>query len=192
MFIGILFCNINTMIFLIAFLAILIAADLFKRHLLSNPIVYAITMLIIPFALFVAVATPVFVLSEKDLSSAILHFALGILLLALAAVIYVRGHIIPVNKSAIISKYGENVSFYASKRLIVTGSAVSVVYGILFVTQLGWCGIILENFFGNNVVSIIQALLFWVLLMFVPFLRYRPPTPFGALILWPEKAILSH
>ncbi|MBQ3162332.1 MAG: hypothetical protein IJC04_09445 [Oscillospiraceae bacterium] len=171
MLVSLMFCNINTLIFLIAFLAVLLIADLFKRHLLSNPIVYAITMLMVPLALLVAVATPVWALVEKTFLEAILYFALGILLLVLAAVIYIRGHIVPVNKSAVIRKHDGNVSYYAAKRLIVTGSAISVVYGILLIVQSGWLGSVFVSIFGSDIVSIFQAAIFWLLLMLIPFIN---------------------
>ncbi|MBQ5318685.1 MAG: hypothetical protein J6K17_06295 [Oscillospiraceae bacterium] len=168
MFLGLMFCNIGTMIFLIAFLAVLLVADLFKRHLLSNPIVYAITMLVVPLAFLVAVATPVFALVEKTFLETILYFVLGILLLVLAAVIYIRGHIVPVNKSAVITKHDGNVSYYAAKRLIVTGSAISAVYGILLIVQSSWLSSVFVSFFGSDIVSIFQAVIFWLLSMLVP------------------------
>ncbi|MCM1329235.1 MAG: hypothetical protein NC253_07310 [Ruminococcus sp.] len=112
-------------------------ADLFKRHLLSNTVIYWITMLLAPFAAVTAIVTPISdFLNRLDDEEAhwgqiILTFIGGAALLVLTAVVYVRGHISPLPKDT--EQYGENRKIVAASRLIKVGLVGTVIYLIPFV-----------------------------------------------------------
>lgn len=126
----------TVLLLIYAFLAV---ADLFKRHLLSNTVVYWITMLLAPFAAVTSVAVPVNVLiaafndEGTGWAKAILTFIGGAALLLLAAVVYVRGHISPLKKDS--EEYGINKKYFAAKRLIKAGYAGSLVYAVPFIVM---------------------------------------------------------
>lgn len=114
-------------------------ADLFKRHLLSNVVVYWITMLLAPFAAAAAVAVPVIELlaalsndeEQVNWGKIILLFIGGGALLLLVAAVYIRGHIAPLNKAS--EKYGNNKKYFAAKRLIKVGYAGMLLYAVPFI-----------------------------------------------------------
>lgn len=112
----------------------LAVADLFKRHLLSNPVVYWATMLIAPFAALTAIIAPIIKLLDElgnektNWGKIILLFIGGAALLLLAAVVYIRGHIAPIDKAS--EKYESNKNYFAAKRLISVGMAGNILYGI--------------------------------------------------------------
>ncbi|MCM1023099.1 MAG: hypothetical protein NC395_03475 [Prevotella sp.] len=119
-------------------------ADLFKRHLLSNTVIYWITMLLAPFAAAAAVIAPVseFLNGADDngfhWGRTILIFILGAALLVLTAVIYIRGHIAPLPKNSepnTSEQYGENRQISAAARLIKVGLVGTVIYLIPFVNM---------------------------------------------------------
>ena len=113
----------------------LVIADLFRRHLLSGGKVYTITMLLVPIAALVAIGTPIFPLLEagvndgKGLFKALVILAGSVLLFLLAAVIYIRGHIAPIDKT--LDKYEGQQKLFAMKRLIKVGYAGTAVYGLM-------------------------------------------------------------
>ncbi len=113
------------MTLLIIFYAAVVAADLFKRRLLSKPGMYEVTMLLSPFAALTAVGTPIAAAFTKGIASALLTLVFGAVLMILAAAVYIRGHIVPADKSA--------GRFSAAKRLIVVGAVGTAVYGVLTV-----------------------------------------------------------
>ncbi|MCH5349180.1 MAG: hypothetical protein J1E40_07645 [Oscillospiraceae bacterium] len=125
------------MAFLLLVFSALVIADLFRRHLLSNGAVYTITMLIAPIAALVAIGTPIFPLLEagvndgKGLFKALVILAGSVLLFLLAAVIYVRGHIAPIDKTLDI--YGDQQKLFAMKRLIKVGYTGTAVYGLMMI-----------------------------------------------------------
>ena len=112
----------------------LAAADLFKRHLLSNPVVYWATILLAPVAALTAIIVPITELLNKlgnektSWGKIILAFIGGAALLLLAAVVYIRGHIAPIDKAS--EKYESNKNYFAAKRLISVGIAGNILYGI--------------------------------------------------------------
>ena len=122
---------------LLAFYTVLAVADLFKRHLLSNTFVYWITMLLAPFAAMTSIAVPVNALisilneEETNWGKIVLTCIGGAALLLIAAVVYVRGHIAPLNK--VSEKYGDNKKYFAAKRLIKVGCTGSLIYAVPFI-----------------------------------------------------------
>ncbi|MDE5859471.1 MAG: hypothetical protein K2H23_03655, partial [Oscillospiraceae bacterium] len=55
----------------------------------------------------------------------------GAALLLIAAVVYVRGHIAPINKAS--ENYVNNKSYFAAKRLIKVGCTGSLIYAVPFI-----------------------------------------------------------
>ena len=115
-----------------------VIADLFKRHFLSRGAVYTITMLLAPIASLVAVGTPAVPLlgvwasdGNKGLFRALVILAGSVLLFLLSAVIYIRGHIAPIDKTA--DKYGDQQKLFAVRRLIKVGYAGTLLYGLIMI-----------------------------------------------------------
>lgn len=127
------------MTILLLIYAVLAIADLFKRHLLSNTVIYWITMLLAPLAAASAVAAPIAELlsetsNEKmNWGKIILFFIGGAALLLLAAAVYIRGHIAPLNKAS--ENYGNNKKYFAAKRLIKVGCAGTLIYAVPFIVM---------------------------------------------------------
>ncbi len=157
-----LFSHPAIMLVLLAFYAGFAVADLFKRHLLSKPGIFEATMLLVPIAALTAIGTPIFSLLTKGIGTVILLFIGGTALLLLAAAVYIRGHIIPVDKSA--------GSYAASKRLIYLGTAGTAVYGVLTIVQIIEL-LSLFNSMGKTVIENIQLLLVLLVLLFVPIIN---------------------
>ena len=128
---AILFWKGTPIILLCTMLGLLIA-DLFKRHLLSKPAVYTITMLAAPVAIISAVSVPILMFIDNETSffvNAIIYGNIGIALLIVSAAIYIRGHVKPVIK-ADFADDAERYKLCASKRLISVGIAGNILYGI--------------------------------------------------------------
>ncbi len=154
--------NFPVMLVLFAIMVISAVADLFKRHLLSSRIVYTITMLVAPFSALVSVITPISILVHKQNASAIPALLIGSVLFLLTSVIYIRGHIAPIDKNAVADKYSEKLYYCASKRLIAIGSVGTALYGLFFVIQAVYCAQMLN--FVN-----IASLIFMIILLFIPY-----------------------
>lgn len=122
----------KVMTFFLVFLLAFAFADLFKRHLLSNAVVYTATMLVIPIAALTAVGTPIAALiNDVTVVKEILLIIESIALLAVCLTVYIRGHISPVDKT--LEKYSGGIRFYAARRLISVGIAGNLLYGLLFI-----------------------------------------------------------
>lgn len=147
------------MLVLLAVYAGFAAADLFKRHLLSNKGIYEVTMLLAPIAALTAIGTPILSLFTRSIGTTALLFIGGTALLLLAAAVYIRGHIVPVDKSA--GRYA------ASKRLIYFGTAGTAVYGVLIILQIMEL-LTLFNSMGKTVIESIQLLVVLVICLFIP------------------------
>lgn len=156
------FSHLSIMIVLFVIYAVLVFADLFKRHLLSKPGIYEVTMLLAPIAALTAVGTPILSLFTKGIGAAVLIFIGGAALLILAAAVYIRGHIIPVDKLA--------GNYAASKRLIYLGTAGTAVYGIIMIWQIIEL-LTLFNSMGNTVIESIHLLIVLLILLFVPIIN---------------------
>lgn len=93
--------SVKNMWILLAVLLVLCIADLFKRHLLSNTAVYSVTMLLVPLSLAAAVAAFFASLGGTSIGKIIFSIIGCLALLAVAATVYVRGNIFPVDKNKI-------------------------------------------------------------------------------------------
>ena len=119
---------------LFAVLLVLCFADLFKRHLLSNTAVYAVTMLLVPLSIVAAVGALLVSLGGTSIVKIIFAILGCIGLFAVAATVYVRGNIFPVDKNRIErSPYLDTVALYSARKLIAVGMAGNVIYGILLI-----------------------------------------------------------
>ena len=115
-------------LFLVIFLAAAVA-DLFKRHLLSNAVVYTASMLFIPAAALSAVGAPIFALMDDvTVGKEILLIAESLALLAVCLTLYIRGHVSPIDKTS--EKYSGRIGLYSAKRLISVGISGNILYGI--------------------------------------------------------------
>lgn len=155
--------------------SVLVFADLFKRHLLSNTVIYWATMLLAPLAAVTAVSVPAaellieFSNEEMRWGKIILLFFGGAALLLLTAVIYIRGHIVPLNKNS--EKYGDNKKYFAAKRLIKVGYAGTLIYiapfivmsyeiiSLIFAGASAFANIIEEDGLGTAVLWLLALLL---------------------------------
>ncbi len=152
---AVLFWKGTPIIFLCVMLGLLIA-DLFKRHLLSKPAVYAVSMLVVPLAAVSAVGAPIVSVigSESGKSfwvNLIVFGNISLALLIASAVIYIRGHV----KPAIKADFADDTERYrlcASKRLISVGIAGNILYGILLAVSFAEVSAILY-LVGDSVVS---------------------------------------
>lgn len=162
MFLISIFGNAVVMWLLLAVFLTLCIADLFKRHLLSNQIVYYVTMLLAPAAALAAVTVPIYSLfSGSSAVKIVFSFLGGILLLLTVGAVYVRGHIAPVDKN----EYGSNAGLAAVVRLIIAGDIGTALYGLLFI--VGFVYII--RMIGTAVEEFGYAeLLCFVYLLFIP------------------------
>lgn len=117
-------------------LAACAAEELFKRYFLSRPVVYHITMLFSILAM--AYSTIGIMSSGFDLYCFVCHI---VRFLALA--VYIRGHILPIDKS--LDRYCSNPDLYAAKRLISTGIA-----GVCLYTVLAVCVYRYSNYYASQ------------------------------------------
>lgn len=137
-------------LFLVLFLAASIA-DLFKRHLLSNPVVYTVSMLLIPIAALSAVGTPIYALADNiTVGKEILLIAEGLALLAVCLTLYIRGHVSPIDKT--LEKYSGAISIYSAKRLISVGIAGNILYGIFLAASFIEISVMLFTV-GDSIIS---------------------------------------
>lgn len=158
--------------FLVLFLAFAFA-DIFKRHLLSNAVVYTASMLIIPTAALSAIGAPVYAFFEgASVGKGILLIIESTVLLLVCLVIYIRGHISPIDKT--LEKYLGETRLYAAKRLISVGIAGNILYGIFLAVSFIEVSVMIF-LVGDSIVSsgmtlvdIILLPLFLLFLLMVP------------------------
>lgn len=149
-------------------LMVICVADLFKRHLLSNTAVYAVTMLLVPLSLVAAVGA--FFASLGGTSIGKIIFAiLGCLgLFAVAATVYVRGNIFPVDKSIIErSPYLDTAALYSARKLIAVGMAGNVIYGILLLISAAEILMFVGLAVSSGAILFLPVLLLFLLVPFV-------------------------
>ena len=160
--------TITALIVLLLFFVGTAVCDIFKRHLLSKGAVYHITMLLAPLAAFAAVGVPLmFVLTQNPTWAKVLVFLGGIVLFIMTAVIYVRGNIFPTDKS---SDYGGQTKLVGARRLIVLGTAGTVIYGVFTVIELVET-INLIIILGDDPEKFFNHLLFLVVALLIPLIN---------------------
>lgn len=174
------FFSWQLMTILLSVYAVLAVADLFKRHLLSNSVVYWITMLLAPFAALTSIAVPLNVLlvelnkEEMNWIKVILTFIGGLALLLFTAAVYIRGHIAPLNKAS--EKYGDNRKYFAAKRLIKVGCTGTLIYAVPFTVMscviLGYMSVgafvfadVIES---NGLIGIVYLIVMIIAIFLIP------------------------
>lgn len=168
-------CSKSVMWILLAVYLVLCFADLFKRHLLSNTAVYAVTMFLAPAAIVAAVGAPVLALitdinaDKVSIGRVIFSFLGGLALLAASVTVYIRGHIKPVDKTRTeASPRLDTVALYSARKLIAVGMAGNAVYGILLLVSAAEILILAGAVVSSGAITLLPVLL---LLMFLPFVN---------------------
>lgn len=119
-------------VWIAAALAAVIAVGIFKRHFLSRPVVYHISMLLSIF--FMINAALVILLDSMNAELYVIaSYAVNILSLA----IYIRGHIFPIYFD-LEEKYRGYRPLYAAKSLVFTGFWGVCLYTFLSVCVYGY------------------------------------------------------
>ncbi|MDE6133575.1 MAG: hypothetical protein K2G04_09440 [Oscillospiraceae bacterium] len=161
--------SVKNMWILLAVLMAICIADLFKRHLLSNTAVYSVTMLIVPTALAAAVGAFFASFGGTSIGKIILDIIGCLALFAVAATVYVRGNIFPVDKSKTEkSPYLDTVALYSARKLIAVGLAGNVLYGVLMLISVAEIIMLIGTFVTSGTIMFLPFLL---LLLFVPLLN---------------------
>lgn len=165
------FCSGAALVIFLALYLALAFADLFKRHLLSNGTVYYLTMFLAPAAVFSAVGTPVCALIYRESTAKIIFaFIGGTALLLVSAAVYIRGHILPIDK--VQPRYEGSAAVSSAWRLIAAGLAGTLVYGVLTILNIGkFLEMIMSGVpeLGLSSQEIIPTLFILAVLMLVPF-----------------------
>lgn len=132
--IGEIFINAWAMIILLLIFAGLSVPDIFRRHFLSKGAVLYIIMFLAPLAACISIGTAVLgVIGDNPVWKKILIFAGSAALFLISAVVYVRGHFYPTDKSA---DYGGQEKLIGARRLILIGLPSSLLYSALAVVIL--------------------------------------------------------
>lgn len=161
--------SVKNMWILLAVLLVLCIADLFKRHLLSNTAVYSVTMLLVPLSLAAAVAAFFTSLGGTSIGKIIFSIIGCLALLAVAATVYVRGNIFPVDKNKIErSPYLDTVALYSARKLIAVGLAGNVIYGILLLISAAEILMLVGLAVSSGAILFLPVML---LLLLVPFVN---------------------
>lgn len=128
------FISAWAMIILLLIFAGLSVPDIFRRHFLSKGAVLYITMFFAPLAVCISIGTAVLgVIGDNPAWKKILIFAGSAALFLISAVVYVRGHFYPTDKSA---DYGVQKKLIGARRLILIGLPSSLLYSALAVVIL--------------------------------------------------------
>lgn len=161
--------SVKNMWILLAVLLVLCIVDLFKRHLLSNTAVYSVTMLLVPLSLAAAVAAFFTSLGGTSIGKIIFSIIGCLALLAVAATVYVRGNIFPVDKNRIErSPYLDTVALYSARKLIAVGLAGNVIYGILLLISAAEILMLVGLAVSSGAILFLPVML---LLLLVPFVN---------------------
>lgn len=165
----ILIFSAKTMWILFAVLLALCIADLFKRHLLSNTAVYAVTMLLVPLSLVTAVGAFFASLGGTSIGKIIFTILGCLALFAVSAAVYVRGNIFPVDKNRTErSPYLDTVALYSARKLIAVGLAGNVIYGVLLAVSAAEVLMMIGMFVTSGAIMLLPIML---LLLLVPFVN---------------------
>lgn len=122
------------MLILILIYAGVAVGNIFRRNLLSKGAVFYITMFLTPAATYSSIAAPFWVVvTESEDWEKNLYLVGGIVLFLLSAFVYIRGHIFPTEKYA---DYGGQEKLIGARRLIITGTSGTLLYGVFSVIQL--------------------------------------------------------
>lgn len=161
--------SVKNMWILLAVLLVLCIADLFKRHLLSNTAVYSVTMLLVPLSLAAAVAAFFASLGGTNIGKIIFSIIGCLALLAVAATVYVRGNIFPVNKNKTErSPHLDTIALYSARKLIAVGLAGNVIYGILLLISVAEILMLVGIAVSSGAIMLLPLML---LLLLVPFVN---------------------
>lgn len=161
--------SVKNMWILLAVLLVLCIADLFKRHLLSNTAVYSVTMLLVPLSLAAAVAAFFGSLGGTSIGKIIFSIIGCLALLAVAATVYVRGNIFPVDINKIErSPYLDTTALYSARKLIAVGLAGNVIYGILLLISAAEILMLVGLAVSSGAILFLPVML---LLLLVPFVN---------------------
>lgn len=136
-------------VWIAAALAAVIAVGIFKRHFLSRPVVYHMSMLL---SIFFMGNSALVIL---DGMNAELYVIASYVINILSLLIYIRGHIFPIYFD-LEEKYSCYKPLYAAKRLIFTGFLGVCIY--MFLSLCVFCyGLFLENDYeyGENYAGLI-------------------------------------
>ena len=158
--------KITLTLLLIIYLSLMIA-DLFRRHLLSNSVVYNFTVLLSPLAFIVAVLSLVYsFMADNSFWYTSFTFIGSSALTVMAITVYIRGHIKPVDTSSAELSYAnpELVKLAKIKRLIITGTAGMVIFGFVFV-----CALVIAIEYFVDLVIVSPLLLMCVIVLFIPY-----------------------
>ena len=161
--------SVKNMWILLAVLLVLCIADLFKRHLLSNTAVYSVTMLLVPLSLAAAVAAFFASLGGTSIGKIIFSIIGCLALFAVAATVYIRGNIFPVDKNRIErSPYLDTTALYSARKLIAVGLAGNVIYGILLLISVAEILMLVGIAVSSGAIMLLPLML---LLLLVPFVN---------------------
>lgn len=161
--------SVKNMWILLAVLMAVCIADLFKRHLLSNTAVYSVTMLLTPLALVAAIGAIFASLGGTSIGKIIFSIIGCLALLAVAATVYVRGNIFPVDKNKIErSPHLDTIALYSARKLIAVGLAGNVLYGILLLISAAEIIMLVGLAVSSGAILFLPVML---LLLLVPFVN---------------------
>ena len=160
--------SVKIMWILFAAFMVICIADLFKRHLLSNTAVYAVTMLLVPLSLAASVGAFFASLGGSSIGQIIFSIIGCLALFAVSATVYVRGNIFPVDKNIIErSPYLDTAALYSARKLIAVGMAGNVIYGILLLISAAEILMFVGLAVSSGAILFLPVLLLFLLVPFV-------------------------
>lgn len=169
-----------TILIIFVVYVVLVIADIIKRGLLSRLVIWSGFMLTAP----VAAAYCVYVIcmgilsiggnllagEHTDTGKAVPAVILSFAVLIVMAVIYIRGHIKPIDKKSPLLQNCDDrrLKFIGARRLVITGSIGTIIYFAITVVMLYF---ICELLWAGNIIDTIKIQLFLLILLLIPIIN---------------------
>lgn len=169
--------SLAAILIIFAVYAALIIADIIKRGLLSRLVIWSGFMLTAPIAaaycVYAICIGVLFVggdlisVNFSNTGKAVVAILLSFAILILMAVIYIRGHVKPIDKNSPLLQNCDDkrLRFIGARRLVITGSIGTVIYFAITVVMLYF---ICDLLWTGNIIDTIKTQIIILILLLVP------------------------
>lgn len=169
--------SIAALLIILAVYVSLIIADIIKRGLLSRLVIWSGFMLTAPIAAVYCVYTvciSVFTVAGDIISvnfsgtgKAVTAILLSFAILIIIAVLYIRGHIKPVDKKSPLLQNcnDKQLNFIGARRLVITGTIGTIIYFAITVVMLY---LICDLLWAGNIIDTLKIQIILLILLLMP------------------------
>lgn len=169
--------SIAALLIILAVYVSLIIADIIKRGLLSRLVIWSGFMLTAPIAAVycvytvcisvLTVAGDIISVNLSGTGKAVTAILLSFAILIIIAVLYIRGHIKPVDKKSPLLQNcnDKQMNFIGARRLVITGTIGTIIYFAITVVMLY---LICDLLWAGNIIDTLKIQIILLILLLMP------------------------